>query len=306
MKKIKHKKYRNTGLIFEMLTRQITADVLNERDESPAIDIVKEHFDGDNELSKELNLYRVLMEETFPDEDKAKDFIEEVVETRKRLDFDKLHEQKYDVIGDIKKHYPLKEFFKSRVDNYRELASVYKVFKAMTEDEEVEYDPSDVVRSKYTIVEHVTGKSAGDREDEIEKQVKERLQEQSSDLRLLTQKVMIEKFNEKYGTLLPEQRQLLRKYINNVSNTNDLREFVNEKAEKVEEDIKNLIGEVDEKVVQIKVNEALKLLDEIGGNKGIVKDNEVSNLMMYYQLREDIENALEKQKDSDEQQRRAS
>lgn len=296
MKEIKHRKYRNTGLIFEMLTRQITADVLNEREESPAIDIVKEHFNGENELSKELNLYRVLMEETFPEEDKAKDFLEEVVETRKRLNFDKLHEQKYEVIGDIKKHYPLKEFFKSRVDNYRELASVYKVFKAMTEDEGVEYDPSDVVRSKYTIVEHVTGSSVDRKEDEIEAKVRERLKEQSSDLRLLTQRVMIEKFNEKYGSLLPEQKQLLRKYINNVSNTNDLREFVNDKTEEVREDIGQLIDEVDEKVVKIKVNEALNLLNEIDGKNGIVRDDEISNLMMYYQLREDIENALKKQK----------
>lgn len=295
MKEIKHKKYRNTGLIFEMLTRQITADVLNEREESPAIDIVKEHFNGENELSKELNLYRVLMEETFPEEEKAKDFIEEVVETRKKLDFNKLHEQKYDVIGDIKKHYPLKEFFKSRVDNYRELASVYKVFKALTENQDEEYDPSDIVRSKYTIVEHVTGSSINEREDKIENEVKEKLKNQSSDLRLLTQKVMIEKFNEKYGTLLPEQRQLLRKYINNVSNTNDLREFVNKKADKIEKDIRSLVEDVNDEVVKIKVNEALNLLDEIESNDGIVRDNEVSNLMMYYQLREDIETAIEKQ-----------
>lgn len=297
MKKIKHKKYRNTGLIFEMLTRQITADVLNEKEESPAIDIVKEHFNGGNELSKELNLYRILMEKTFPSEDKAKDFIEEVVKTREKLDFDKLHDQKYDVIGDIKEHYPLKEFFKSRVDNYRELASIYKVFKSQTEAQNVDYDPSDVVQSKYTIIEHVTGKSIDDKEDEVEQRVRERLQEQSLDLRLLTQKVMIEKFNEKYGTLLPEQRQLLRKYINNVSNTNDLREFVNEKADEVEEDIRDLVDEVDEKVVKIKVNEALNLLEEIGSNKGIVRDNEVSNLMMYYQLREDMEKAIEKSHD---------
>lgn len=291
MEKIKHRKYRNTGLIFEMLTRQITSDILEGDENSEAIDILKEYFDGSSEISKELELYKLLMEETLQGENQAKEFIEEVVKTRENLDLQQLQEEKYDIIGEIKKKYPLKEFFKSRVDNYRELASIYKVFKVNEEDNN--YEPSDYVRSKYTIVEHVTNEDVD--KEEIENEVKEELEEQSRDLRLLTQRVMIEKFNKKYGSLLDEQKELLRKYINNISNTNNLREYVNEEVRTLKEDLKDLREKIDNQVVDIKVKEATKLIEEIQDDS-VVRDDEISNLLMYYQLREDIQNALEKQK----------
>lgn len=290
MQSLKHKKYRNTGLIWEMLTRQVTSDILEGLDESAATDILKEYFGGDTEIAKELELYQLLINENFNKEQQAKDFLQEVVKTRERLDAEKLQEEKYEIIGDIKDKYPLKEFFKSRVDNYRELASIYKVFKGLTED--VEYDPSDIVESKYTIVEHVTNGTA-DEEDE-KNELKQKFKEESRDLRLLAQKVMIEKFNEKYGELLPEQKEVLRKYINNISNTNNLREDINERVETLKSDLQELRKKIDEEVVDIKVKEATNLIDEIKAEGGQVRDDEISNILMYYQLREDIENALEK------------
>lgn len=291
MKQLKHKKYRNTGLIWEMLTRQITSDILEGKNKSGAKKILREHFQGDTEISKELELYKLLMNETFQREEQAKDFLQEVVETRKNLDLDQLQEEKYDIIGDIKEKYPLKEFFKSRVNNYRELASVYKVFKALTED--VEYEPDDVVRSKYTIVEHVT-KEDVDRNGGAQNELLEDFKQESRDLRLLAQKVMIEKFNNKYGELLPEQKEVLRGYINNISNTNNLREEINNRAEKVKSDLKSLRNKIDEQVIDIKVKKAANLIDEIKSEGGPVRDNEISNLLMYYQLREDIKQALKK------------
>lgn len=294
MKKLKHKKYRNTGLIWEMLTRQITSDILEGKEDSTATKILQEYFGSDTEISKELELYRLLMNETFQDEARAKDFLKEVVETRKNLDYEQLQEEKYNVIGDIKEKYPLKEFFKSRVDNYRELASVYKVFKALSEEKDVEYEPQDLVRSKYTIVEHVTNGDV-DAEEKTKSEIQETFEEESRDLRLLAQKVMIEKFNKKYGKLLPEQKELLRKYINNISNTNNLREDINDRVEELKSDLSDLRKKIDEEVVDIKVREAVNLMDEIQSGGGQVRDDEISNLLMYYQLREDIENAIEKQ-----------
>lgn len=290
MQSLKHKKYRNTGLIWEMLTRQVTSDILEGLDESAATDILKEYFGGDTEIAKELELYQLLINENFNKEQQAKDFLQEVVKTRERLDTERLQEEKYEIIGDIKDKYPLKEFFKSRVDNYRELASIYKVFKGLTED--VEYDPSDIVESKYTIVEHVTNGTA-DEEDE-KNELKQKFKEESRDLRLLAQKVMIEKFNKKYGELLPEQKEVLRKYINNISNTNNLREDINERVETLKSDLQELRKKIDEEVVDIKVKEATNLIDEIKAEGGQVRDDEISNILMYYQLRKDIENALEK------------
>jgi len=287
-----HKKYRNTGLIWEMLTRQITSDILEGKENSAATQILQEYFGDDTEISKELQLYQLLMNETFQTENQAKDFLQEVVNTRQNLDFEKLQEEKYEIIGDIKEKYPLKEFFKSRVDNYKELASTYKVFKALTED--VDYEPDDLVRSKYTIVEHVTNGNVDDKEDKVKNEIQEQFEEESRDLRLLAQKVMIEKFNKKYGELLPEQKEVLRKYINNISNTNNLRGEINERVDNLKEDLSELRKKVDEEVVDIKVKEATNLIDEIKKEGGQVRDEEISNLLMYYQLREDLQNAINK------------
>lgn len=291
MKQLKHKKYRNTGLIWEMLTRQITSDILEGTESSEATDILKEYFGGDTEIAKELELYQLLINENFEEERQAKDFLQEVVKTRKKLDTKKLQQEKYNIIGDIKEKYPLKEFFKSRVDNYTELASVYKVFKALTE-EDVEYDPSDLVESKYTILEHVTSETV--KSEDQNSEIKKEFKEETKDLRLLAQKVMIEKFNKKYGELLPEQKEILSKYINNISNTNNLREDVNERVETLKCDLQKLRKKIDEKVVDIKVKEATNLIDEIKAEGGQVRDDEISNILMYYQLREDIKQALKK------------
>jgi hypothetical protein len=59
--KIKHSKYRNTGLIFELLVKQIAADTLNKK-ESPAIDILRKHFTGKTSLVREFKLYEFILE----------------------------------------------------------------------------------------------------------------------------------------------------------------------------------------------------------------------------------------------------
>jgi hypothetical protein len=284
MEKVKHSKYRNTGLIFEILTRQITVDVLNNKDRSPAIGILKEHFGKERELTKELNLYQATMKECFAQEQEAKDFISEVVSARAELDSEKLRNQKYELVGAIKNKYPLKEFFKTRVNNYTEMASLYKLFKA--NEDANSYDPADVVRSKYTLVEHVTEENERDLHSVIKEQ-----KEESRDLRILAQRIMTEKFNEKYGDLLPEQKNLLRKYINNISNTNGLREFINEEVDKIVSNLKERLEEIDNKVIRIKITEAINLAEDL--KKGsVVYDNQVSNLLMYYQLNEEIKGAV--------------
>ena len=52
--KIKHSKYKNTGILFELLVRQITADTLKGVD-SPAINLLKENF-----VKSELELNSVI------------------------------------------------------------------------------------------------------------------------------------------------------------------------------------------------------------------------------------------------------
>lgn len=292
MKTINHSKYKNSGLLFELLTRQITVDLLNERESSPAVDIIKKYFGGSTELSKEYSLYNALMKENFSSENKAESFLEEIINRRKALNEKKLSKEKYNLVGDIKESYPIDDFFQSRIDNYTELASVYKVFKYITEEEQDQYDPADAVRSKYTILEHITREPSNtdnnkSKEQKVKSEVLENYRKQSRDLRVLAQKIMIEKFNEKYGSLLPEQRNLLKKYINNISNTNSLRDYVNEEVDKVKSELQSCVDEINEESTRIKVKETLNLMEELKrGN--IVRDDQVSSLLMYYQLLDEI------------------
>ena len=54
---IKHSKYKNTGILFELLTRQITSDILSGKRTPKAIPILEKYFNKNEELGKELILY---------------------------------------------------------------------------------------------------------------------------------------------------------------------------------------------------------------------------------------------------------
>ena len=56
MKRIKHSKVKNTGLIFELLVKQIAADTLSKKD-SNAVEILKNYFTGKSALVREFKLY---------------------------------------------------------------------------------------------------------------------------------------------------------------------------------------------------------------------------------------------------------
>lgn len=291
MKNIKHSKYKNPGILFELLTRQITVDLINERDKSPAINIIQKYFGKNTELAKEHGLYSALLKEHFSSEAKAENLIETVIDARKtRINEKKLANEKYNLVAEIKKNYPLEEFFQSRLNNYTELASVYKIFKAETDN--VNYNPADYVRSKYTIVEHITKSPVQNKSDKIENDVIAEYKQQSKDLKMLAQKIMTEKFNDKYSILLPSQKKLIKRYINNISNTNSLRKYVNEEVEKLKGELAVLEPRIQNEVTKIKVTESLKLMENLKSGK-LVSDDQVTSLLMYYQLVEEIKDVLE-------------
>ena len=65
MANVKYSKLKNTGVIFELLVRQITNDTLEGLKKSPAVSIIKEFFKKNTTLSKELKLYQFLQKEKF-------------------------------------------------------------------------------------------------------------------------------------------------------------------------------------------------------------------------------------------------
>ena len=278
----KHSKIRNTGILFELLTRQITVDVLNNNKNAPATKLLKNFFNKKTELGKEYELYKVLTTENYKSSEKANQLLDFVVSARKKLNSSSLKREKYNLIKEIKKSYNVNDFFMARIPNYKINASIYKLF---------EYDeintPTEKVESRFSIVEHITRKN-------IESKVKtktltEGFKKQEKDLRLLAYGILVEKFNKKYSSLSGSQKKLLKEYINNISNTNSLKQLIESETIKVKSKLQSYLPKVEDKVTKIKLNEAIKQADSLMKGR-IVEDKQVVTLMRYYQLVKELKN----------------
>lgn len=282
MKRIKHSKYRNTGLLFELLTRQITVDTIENVNENVALDILKEYFNKKTELYKEYHLYDALVKKKIYSENRAQKFIDKVVETRQRIDEDKLEDEKYNLIGDIKEHYNIKEFLSTPINNYKVYGSIYTLFEADTLNEAV--DPSQIQECNDTLLDFImkNEETVSEKSDVIKE-----YEEKDEEIRMLAYRLMIEKFNDKYKGLNKKQKKLLREFINNLSNTNNLREYVNKEAEALKQKLKSHIDELTSDVTKIKLKEAITLLDEVQRGK-VVRNNQLQSLLYYYEIESDL------------------
>jgi len=278
MKSIKHSKIKNTGLIFELLVRQIASDTLNNK-ESKAIPILKKYFNKNTELSKELNLYKSLTSEKFNKEEKASALIEAVLKSHKNLNTAILSKQKYNLIKDINEVFGVDSFFQARVNDYKVLASVYKILEYAEADAPVE-----IVNSKYTIIEHITGKEI--LKEEISEDLKT-FMNADKDVRLTAYKYLVNKFNDKYKTLDTKQKNLLREYINNVSSTEDLTKYIVSEITDISKILQVYSKKVDSQVIKIKLNEVTNLLNSMSNVK-TVNDNHVLSLLRYYELLKEL------------------
>ena len=276
MKKIKHSKYKNTGMLFELLTRQITSEIIAGR-ESVATNILKSFFNKNTELFKEYGLYKTLSEERLSSETKSSMLVEAVIKARKKINKTKLSEEKYQLIKSISENFSLDSFFQTKVQNYKLLASVYKIFEYSELD-----NPSEITRSKFTIIENMTT----DYSKPVVKEVNE-IYNEPKEIRLLSYKIMVEKFNDKYGKLSKEQKAVLREYIGNVSNTNNLKLFIQNEADRIKSVLEQKLNRLSDKTLKIKLTEVVSLLDTYKSIKS-VDENHISALMRYYDLVNDL------------------
>ena len=290
MKKIKHSKFKNTGFIFELLVRQITSEIMS-ANKSIAEKILKEHFNSKKELSKELKLYQYLINEKYNSESKAEQFINTILEARKRLDETKLTREKYNLVKEIKQTYNLDEFIKSPISNYKTLASIYKIFETVTNDEQ--YDPTDVVSSRFTIAENIINSSIQNKDIKLKDAVLEEYRKQDDDLRAVSYKLLVESFNNKYSNLTNDQKGLLREYINNINNTGKLSEYVSTEVTKLVEGLKEVGSKISDKVTKIKLAETIANIRKIKSVKKI-KEQHLSAMMMTYELLSELKQSLKK------------
>jgi hypothetical protein len=275
-------------VLFELLVRQITLEVLNGDKTENAKNIVKEFFASGTELNKELRLYDLLLKEKYNSESKAEMFVDTVSQAHSKLNEGKLAKEKYNLIKQINEKFELEQFLSSPITNYKVLASIYKVFESKKSEN---YDIKDVFNSKVTLIENIIARPSIKTNKVEDTKLIESYKQQDKDLRLLTYKILVETFNKKYTNLDSNQKNLLKEYINNISNTSKFKDYLSVELPKIVAELKSIKSKIQDKVTTIKLSETISILEKMKMGKSI-SDGQVSSIMLSYELIKELKSKL--------------
>lgn len=222
--KLKHNKKRNTAFLFESLVKELTkAVVYRDNNRQKAIsNLIKEHFKKNGILDRELTLYKQLYEtKQFPKQS-AEKLINQVKAEHEKLDETEIFSEQSKLIAKINKSLGF-EVYNNFVPNYKTLASISQIFSK-------DVEPRKKVLLEQEIYEHLVGE-----------------QEQKKEEVAITEKGVLNtfynKFNETYNeVLLPEQKDLLARYIRHTDDDIDLKVFLNEEIGRIKKSIESLKG----------------------------------------------------------------
>ena len=283
---INHSKYKNTGILFELLIRQITNDTLDSKD-SQATNILKKYF-VKTELGREYKLYETLLKKTSLTETKANIITNTLLDSSKSLNRGVIKRQKYNLIKEIQNHYDLNEFFNHKLPNYKVHAAFYTLLETFNSTTQV--DPEQIINNKVTILEHLT--AAQIKATKIKDEVMSEFEKSDKDVRFIAYKMLLESFNVKYDTLHTNQKTILKEYITSVDNTSRLKEFYTNKINEIKTELADLNKRTKNKVTKIKINEIISIITPPLKNAKIT-DNDLVDLLQYYDLINELETVNE-------------
>jgi len=271
--KVKHSKYKNTGILFELLTRQLTSDTIM-GGQSKSLSFLKKHFNSKTELLKEYKIYHTLATQKYDKDSQATMLINTLLEAHGKLNKSQLRREKYNLIKEIKETYNVNDFFKAKITDYKIMASIFNLL------ENKKASALSIVDSKVTLLEHITKNKVKKAKTDV---VLENFNKQDSDTRLLTYKVLLEKFNNKYSGLEDNQKTLLKEYVNSVTNSPALKSYLNQEIKEVKKDLSKYSKKVEDKAVAVKLTETKEMIKPLC-KKSSVSDDNVINLLNYYEL----------------------
>jgi hypothetical protein len=281
---IKHSKFRNTGILFEVIVRKITSETLSGKD-SPAINIIKSHF-VNTELGKEYKLYETIFNSKNLDPIKASTVLDTLLEQSKKLNRTAIRKEKYNLIKALKEHYNVEGLFKTKLNNYKAQASFYTLIESYNTNKLI--DPNQIIDNKVTLLEHLTSKNVV--RENVRENVIEEFKSQDKDIRTLTYYVLLEKFNDKYSSLNSKQKHILKEFIESVDNTPQLKEFYNKEVNYIKEEISKQLKNTSSEVIKIKLNEVSSLIKELN-KRTVIKSDHLVDLLQYHSLLEELTKA---------------
>ena len=271
---IKHSKFKNTGLLFELLVRRITADTLEGKD-SAAINILKKYF-LNTELGKEYKLYEQLTKHKNLTESKAELVINSLVDASTKLNRTEIRKQRYNLVKEIKDSYSVDKFFKVKIPNYKVFAALNNLIENHTSTESA---PEVVINNKLTLLEHLSKAEVVESEDTLLQEVKS----YDKDLRMLTYRILLDKFNAKYDDLKVAQKEVLKEFINSVDAPEKLKDLYNSRIPAVRTALTMKAKSIDDEVLKIKLDEVLKYVQPLSKTDKF-NSEDIVNLLQYYEL----------------------
>jgi len=281
--KIKHNKYKNTGVLFELLVRKITSDTMSNSN-SKAASLVKKYFTK-SELANENKLYQTLNRSISLSEGKAESVLSTILDLSRKLDREKLSKEKYNLIREIKDNFDITDFFGAKIKNYKLLASTYILLESVNNSKFG--NPESIITSKITILEHIT--SNPDSKISLSPLVEE-LTQMDKGTRSLAYKIMLEKYNTKFDKLTKEQKEVLKEYINSATDAPKLKEFLNNKFTIISKVLNENISKIKNPALKIKIQEVINLINPILKTRKL-KDDHLVALLQYLELSKEIETA---------------
>ena len=278
MKKIKHSKYKNTGILFEMLVRKLTSETLTS-DKTIALDIIKKYFGKNTELAKELQLYNSVLKEQHKSEARALDYIAEAQKAYRKLNQSTLRRQKYNLVKEIQENFSFDSLANARIPNYKVLASTYLLFEYADQA-----SVKQLAQCKDVILEHTLKDSVKQNETD---ELYEEFSKQPKDTRLLTYKLLVDKFNNKYTNLSEAQKNLLKQYITHVNDTDSLKSYIKAEIPKIKQQLKEHVSKTEDDVARIKIENLAEMLCNVENMK-VIKESHVLSLLRYFDIVDEL------------------
>ena len=277
--KLKHKRLKNTGILFELLTQRLTSEIISEQ-KPLAVNLIKKYFHS-TELAKEYSLYETIINSTNLDDSHANLTLNEIEKCYNKIDKNKLSKEKYNLINEILKIYDANDFFKSRVDNYKLFGTISNILESYSSND---YEISDVIKNKTTILEHLKSVPILEEKSLL---VEEYAKLDNSQRNIVFKKV-VDKFNEKFSNELNDnQKEVLLEYLFNVACSPKLTESFNLKIIKLKNIFEKYSNKIDDEVTMVKLNEIISELKPFNKNY-IIKESDVERILYYYELQAEL------------------